>query len=244
MRRRTYGLYLGLGLFLTLAGTAVADQSPDRVQDRIEMVRTQIERRGVKATRVLEAMRSVPRHLFVPDEMRAHAYEDRPLPIGWSQTISQPYIVAAMTELLDPQPDHKVLEVGAGSGYQAAVLAKLVKEVHTIEIVPELAKQAKLNLAAAGIKNVNVIAGDGYRGLPSKAPFDGIIVTAAPEEVPQPLLDQLKIGGRLVIPVGDSEQYLKLLEKTKDGIVTRSVFEVRFVPMTGEAQRNKTNERN
>jgi protein-L-isoaspartate(D-aspartate) O-methyltransferase len=204
---------------------------------RSMMVRTQIELRGVKHPRVLEAMRRVPRHFFVPPQHREEAYEDHPLPIGQGQTISQPYIVAAMTELLDPKPTDSVLEVGTGSGYQAAILSTLVKEVYTIEIIEELGKEAERTLKQQGFDNVHVVIGDGYRGLPEQAPFDGIVVTAAPEEVPAPLLMQLRVGGRLVIPVGDWNQELKLYTKTKDGYDVRSVFGVRFVPMTGEAQR-------
>lgn len=204
---------------------------------RVEMVRSQIEARGVSNPRVLEAMRTVPRHLFVPATMRAMAYADYPLPIGEGQTISQPYIVAAMTELLDPQPEDKVLEIGTGSGYQSAVLSGLVQHVYTIEIVPSLARRAEKTLAANGYGNVTVITGDGYRGLPDVAPFDGIIVTAAPDEVPQPLLEQLAIGARMVIPVGTSEQELEVIERTEKGFETKSVFPVNFVPMTGEAEK-------
>jgi protein-L-isoaspartate(D-aspartate) O-methyltransferase len=220
--------------------SSIADEAPaDRSEERAQMVKEQIEDRGVKNARVLEAMRSVPREWFVPEKFAPKAYRDHPLDIGHGQTISQPYIVAAMTELLDPQPDQTVLEVGTGSGYQAAVLAKLVREVDTIEIVAELAERAKKTLAAHGFSNVHVFSGDGYRGRPDLAPFDGIIVTAAPDSVPKPLLEQLKIGGRLVIPVGrqHGHQMLKVLERTKDGIKTREIFEVRFVPMTGEAEK-------
>jgi protein-L-isoaspartate(D-aspartate) O-methyltransferase len=200
------------------------------------MVRTQIEARGVANPRVLEAMRTVPRHLFVPEAYRDEAYADHPLPIGRGQTISQPYIVAVMTELLDPQPTDRVLEVGTGSGYQAAVLSLLVDKVTTIEIVPELAERARRDLARLGYENVEVIRGDGYRGVPEQAPFDGIMVTAAPEKVPKPLTEQLKPGARLVIPVGGRYQELRVLHRTDEGIRTRTIFPVRFVPMTGEAQ--------
>ena len=200
------------------------------------MVDEQIAARGVKDPRVLEAMRETPRHLFVPESLRAYAYEDRPLPIGHRQTISQPYIVAFMTELLRPEPDDVVLEIGTGSGYQAAVLSSLVKTVVSIEILPELAEQAKVQLAAAGRNNVQVIIGDGYRGLPGRAPFEGIIVTAAPPEVPAALVEQLAVGGRLVIPVGEGIQELLVIERTSSGVTRRSVLPVRFVPMTGEAQ--------
>jgi protein-L-isoaspartate(D-aspartate) O-methyltransferase len=179
----------------------------------------------------------VPRHLFVTKALEMKAYEDHPLDIGHGQTISQPFIVAAMTELLDPRPDQKILEIGTGSGYQAAVLSLLAREVYTIEIVAPLADRAKLLLRDLGYKNVHVLAGDGYRGWPSEALFDGIIVTAAPQRIPKPLIEQLKVGGRMVIPVGDKEQMLELLEKTESGVVTKKVFEVKFVPMTGEVRK-------
>jgi protein-L-isoaspartate(D-aspartate) O-methyltransferase len=200
------------------------------------MVESQIEARGVKNPRVLEAMRTVPRHRFVPSAYRDQAYQDRALPIGLRQTISQPYMVAVMTELLDPQSGDKVLEVGTGSGYQAAVLAGLVEKIYTIEIIPELADRARRLLAANGYDNVVVITGDGYRGIPDEAPFDGIIVTAAPERVPEPLIDQLKMGGRLVVPVGGRDQRLQVFERTEHGLDEKTLFAVRFVPMTGEAQ--------
>ena len=200
------------------------------------MIERQIRSRGVKDALVLEALRSVPRHDFVPAGVRDHAYEDRPLPIGHGQTISQPYMVAVMTELLRPQPGHTVLEVGTGSGYQAAVLSTLVARVFTIEIVPELAESARRSLATGGFDNVSVIGGDGFRGLPEFAPFDGILVTAAPHEVPAPLLEQLAMGGRLVLPVGDNRQRLRVIERTEEGVRSETLFEVRFVPMTGEAE--------
>jgi len=207
------------------------------------MVRTQIEARGVADPRVLEAMRSVPRHLFVPENVRPYAYADHPLAIGYRQTISQPFIVALMTELLEPQPDDRILEIGTGSGYQAAVLSRLVEEVYSIEIVEPLAKRAATDLAEHGFDNVTVIAGDGYRGLPDKAPFDAVMVTAAPPYVPQPLVDQLAVGGRMVIPVGETYQELQLLEKTAEGVAVRRVIPVRFVPMTGEVRRRKPGDR-
>jgi len=204
---------------------------------RARMVRDQIEERGVTDVRVLDVMKRVPRHRFVPPHLLEFAYMDHPLPIGDDQTISQPYIVAMMTELLETEPEHRILEIGTGSGYQAAVLAELVREVYTIEIIPRLAETAAEKLRAVGYENVFVRQGDGYLGWPEAAPFDGIIVTAAPDEVPQPLIEQLAVGGRLVIPVGDLPfQHLDLITKTKDGIERKRVLPVRFVPMTGMAQ--------
>jgi protein-L-isoaspartate(D-aspartate) O-methyltransferase len=196
------------------------------------MVEQQLVSRGIKDQRVLAAMRKVPREEFVPASERGNAYEDGPLPIGFDQTISQPYIVAFMTEQLRLKPGDRVLEIGTGSGYQAAVLAELVKEVYSVEIVKPLAKTAETTLARLDYKNVHVKIGDGYKGWPEKAPFDAIIVTCAPDKVPQPLIDQLKDGGRMVIPVGERfAQQLYLLEK-KNGQLKESVtLRVRFVPM-------------
>jgi protein-L-isoaspartate(D-aspartate) O-methyltransferase len=205
--------------------------------ERNEMVRRQIAARDVRNPRVLDAMREVPRHRFVPPGSRNRAYLDRPLPIGYDQTISQPYIVAVMTELLHPESTDRVLEIGTGSGYQAAVVSRLVAKVFSIEIVPELAESAAKKLAELGYANIEVISGDGYRGIPKEAPFDGILVTAAPDEIPAPLIEQLAVGGRMVIPVGDFYQQLTVVEKTERGISKRTVFPVRFVPMTGEASR-------
>jgi protein-L-isoaspartate(D-aspartate) O-methyltransferase len=200
--------------------------------ERERMVREDIAARGVKNSAVLKAMRAVPRHEFVPGPLRTAAYADHPLPIGHDATISQPYIVAFMTELLEPAPSQRVLEIGTGSGYQAAVLSGLVKEVYTIEIVPELAARSESVLKRLGYSNVVVRAGDGYKGWPEKAPFDRIILTAAPPEVPQALIDQLAAGGRLVAPVGRSDQELLVIEKTKDGKLRRHrSIPVRFVPM-------------
>ena len=199
-------------------------------------MRTQIRARGIENARVLAALGEVPRHLFVAEEVRASAYEDHPLPIGHEQTISQPYIVALMTDLLQLDGHEKVLEIGTGSGYQAAVLGELADQVYTIEIVAPLAEEARARLADLGYENVHVRAGDGYRGWPEQAPFDAIILTAAPPSVPQPLIDQLAIGGILAAPVGDLHQELVVLEKTANGLERREVIPVRFVPMTGEAQ--------
>jgi protein-L-isoaspartate(D-aspartate) O-methyltransferase len=216
-------------------GTQRAPDEPAAA--RRAMVRSQIEARGVRDARVLEAMRAVPRRRFVPPDVAAFAHEDRPLPIGHAQTISQPYIVAFMSEALGLRGHEKVLEIGTGSGYQAAILGELAREVWTIEIVEPLADRSRALLAELGCRNVHVRAGDGYRGWPEHAPFDAILVTAAPEHVPQPLLDQLAVGGRMVLPVGSGDQELVVLEKTADGIRRRSLLPVRFVPMTGEAQR-------
>jgi protein-L-isoaspartate(D-aspartate) O-methyltransferase len=200
------------------------------------MVAAQIDARGVRDPSVLAAMRKVPRHRFVPASFRGRAYEDHPLPIGLGQTISQPYIVALMTELAHPRPGMKVLEVGTGSGYQAAVLAEIVGTVETIEIIPELGRTAESTLRELGYDNVHVHVGDGFDGRPNEAPFDAILVTAAPETIPPALLDQLVVGGRLVIPVGSTEQELLVLTKTNDGYSRETVIPVRFVPMTGKAE--------
>jgi protein-L-isoaspartate(D-aspartate) O-methyltransferase len=208
---------------------------------RTRMVETQIVARGVRDPRVLAAMRKVPRHLFVDPAQRAEAYEDHPLPIPGNQTISQPYIVALMTELLELEPSSRVLEIGTGSGYQSAVLAELSDEVYTIEIVPELARLAASRLKELGYDNVTVKEGDGYRGWPEHAPFDAVIVTAAPERIPQPLLDQLAPGGIMVIPVGGFFQELKVFRKSADGRITeKDILPVRFVPMTGEVEKTPT----
>ncbi|MDI6792851.1 MAG: protein-L-isoaspartate(D-aspartate) O-methyltransferase [bacterium] len=203
---------------------------------REDMVRDQIEARGVSSPAVLAAMQNVPRHEFVPEDLKRLAYRDSPLPIGEGQTISQPYIVALMTELLELKKGEKVLEIGTGSGYQAAVLAEITDQVYTIEILEPLATSAEKCLGGLGYKNIAVQCGDGYQGWPEAAPFDAVIVTAAPDHIPQPLIDQLKIGGRMVIPVGDLLQELILIRKTEEGVTKKNVIPVRFVPMTGEAE--------
>ncbi|MDW8308092.1 MAG: protein-L-isoaspartate(D-aspartate) O-methyltransferase [Verrucomicrobiales bacterium] len=204
---------------------------------RARMVREQLTAPGRDITnaRVLRAMSRVPRHEFVPEPLRARAYGDHPLPIGYDQTISQPFIVAFMTEKLEPKPTDRVLEIGTGSGYQAAVLACLVSNVYTIEIIEPLARRAEADLKRLGYTNVFVRVGDGYKGWPEAAPFDAIMVTCAPDHVPQPLVEQLKDGGRMIIPVGPpGNQELYLLEKKGDRVHKRAVLPVRFVPMTGE----------
>ncbi len=229
-RRRGLGK---LSVLVIALHVATADATPPMgfEAEREEMVARQIEARGVRDPRVLAALRRVPRHHFVPEELAALAYEDRPLPIGSGQTISQPYIVAVMTELLGATPGERVLEIGTGSGYQAAVLAELGARVFSIEIVPALAERARRLLAAEGYGQVVVVEGDGWLGLPEKAPFDRILVTAAPEHVPEALVAQLRVGGRMVLPVGGEEQWLRVLEKTEDGIREQELFPVRFVPM-------------
>ena len=214
-------------------------KAPADVQHRAreDMVRWQIQARGLSDLRVLNAMRAVPRHLFVPPEFRAEAHFDGPLPIGHGQTISQPYIVAYMTDALRLKPTDRVLEVGTGCGYQAAVLSKLAREVYTIEIVEPLGRDAERLLKELGYSNVHVRIGDGYRGWPEAAPFDAIMVTAAPDHVPQPLIDQLAPGGRLVLPVGKHWQELVRITRTDRGLSKETLLPVRFVPMTGEAEK-------
>ncbi|MFW6043984.1 MAG: protein-L-isoaspartate(D-aspartate) O-methyltransferase [Marinilabiliaceae bacterium] len=202
-------------------------------EEREEMVQSQIRAKGVKDGKVLEAMRTVPRHLFVPEKMASLAYSDRPLAIGHEQTISQPFIVAFMTEALDFDKGDKVLEIGSGSGYQAAVLAEMGAEVWTIEIVPELAEMAENNLKEAGYENVHVKCGDGYKGWPEEAPFDAVIITAAPESIPDALVEQLREGGNMVLPVGpvNSVQTLKKVKKKDGKLKQETLIPVRFVPM-------------
>ena len=198
---------------------------------RQQMVDTQIRARQVRSAAVLQAMMRVPRHLFVPEPLRPYAYDDRPLPIGQGQTISQPYIVGYMTEMLQLEPGHNVLEVGTGSGYQGAVLAEIAKQVYSIEIVPELADLARKNLKQAGYRNVEVRTGDGYRGWPERAPFDRIIVTAAPPAIPKGLVDELAVGGIMVVPVGTDYQEIVIITRTATGLTEKRTIPVRFVPM-------------
>lgn len=215
-------------------------KEPDFAAARQRMVATQLAGRDITDQLVLQAMRAVPRHELVPADLRSHAYEDYPVPIGYGQTISQPYIVAFMTQALNPRTNDVVLEVGTGSGYQAAVLACLVKKVYTLEIVEALARRAEADLQRLGCTNVQVRPGDGYAGWPAAAPFDAIIVTCAPEHIPQPLIDQLKEGGRMIIPVGPADhQLLYLLRKEGDQVRPQAILPVRFVPMTGSADESK-----
>ncbi len=229
---RIVGQYL---LFASIAATGCRQQTPtaaDFPTQRQRMVEQQLKRRGIKDERLLAAMARVPREEFIRAGSRANAYEDGALPIGYDQTISQPYIVAFMTEQLRPKPIDRILEIGSGSGYQAAILAELVADVYTIEIVEPLAKSAEATLERLGYKNVHIKVGDGYKGWPEEAPFDAIIVTCAPEKVPQPLVDQLKDGGRMIIPVGERfAQQLYLLEKKNGQLKESATLPVRFVPM-------------
>lgn len=240
----TYLFIMSLALIisghsLVVAEEAVTQASPqiDFKASRENMVRYQIEARGIKDKTVLEAMRKVERHRFVPSNLAHLAYEDMPLPIGEGQTISQPYIVALMTELLELKGDERVLEIGTGSGYQAAILAELAKEVYTIEILPGLAESAQKVLDELGYRNIKVKCGDGYLGWSEFAPFDGIIVTCAPASIPAPLIEQLATGARMVIPVGERYQELKLLVKTEKGLEERNIIPVRFVPMIKKDKR-------
>jgi protein-L-isoaspartate(D-aspartate) O-methyltransferase len=206
-------------------------------EERRRMVAEQIASRGVKDPLVLAALRSVPRHEFVPEDLVGSAYRDAPLPIGREQTISQPYIVGLMTEAIRIEGGEKVLEVGTGSGYQSAVLAEIAGHVDSVEIDPDLAREAAERLARLGYHDVTVHPGDGYRGLPAEAPFDAIVVTAAPDHVPRTLLEQLKPGGRLVLPVGRRSQMLQLWTRTERDFDVQNLIPVQFVPMTGEAKR-------
>ena len=213
---------------------------PEYERARRRMIEQDLAARDITDEVVLRTMGKVPRHQFVPDELRDSAYGDHPLPIGHGQTISQPYIVALMTQLAGAKEGSRALDIGTGSGYQAAVLGEICKEVYSIEIVEPLAKEAKTRLARLGYKNITVRAGDGYQGWPEKAPFDVIVVAAAPDHVPQPLVDQLAPGGKLVIPVGQWYQELLVIERDKDGKVHRRPgIGVRFVPMTGEARKER-----
>ena len=220
--------------FIWLSVLHSSFQEDPFIKQREEMVLKTIEERGVNNRAVLKSMRTVKRHLFVPENVVSAAYTDRPLPIGYGQTISQPYIVAYMTEIINPKPESKVLEIGTGSGYQAAVLAEIVKDVYTIEIVPELGKAATARLEKLGYDNVHVKVSDGYFGWPEHGPYDAIVVTAAAEFVPPPLLEQLKEGGKIIIPIGSPymNQSLMLVEKKGEKMTTKNLMPVTFVPFT------------
>src|SRR5437773_12243249 len=227
---------LAVTAFACAPGPEPADE-PDRARAREAMVAEQLASRGVRDAKTLAALRKVPRHLFVPPASQREAYEDHPLPIGHGQTISQPYIVGFMTEALGLRGGETVLEVGTGSGYQAAVLSEIAGKVYTIEIVPALAEEARERLARLGYRNVEVRAGDGYLGWPEAAPFDAIIVTAAAPRIPEPLKHQLAEGGRLVVPVGDEDQELIVVTRHGSAFDERRVLPVRFVPMTGAVRK-------
>jgi protein-L-isoaspartate(D-aspartate) O-methyltransferase len=234
----------GVALLLAAAFVCAACRGEKKMADdpeaaaRDRMVKMQIAGRGVKDPRILDAMRQIPRELFVDAQYRHEAYADHPLPIGDGQTVTQPYVAALMTELLDIQQSDRVLEIGTGSGYESAILSRLARHVYSIEILPEIARKAEVRLRGLRCENIDFRVGDGYRGWPEAAPFDAIIVTAAPRKIPEPLIEQLAPNGRMVIPVGDFYQELKVYAKAADGTVTEtSVLPVRFVPMTGEAEK-------
>ena len=243
--RASITLLFGCVLLLCLAGCA-GELAPNssRIQgassnssieqfelQRQQMVEFQIRERGIEDERVLAAMSKVPRHQFVDSPWKDFAYSDRPLPIGYQQTISQPYIVAYMSETAEISPEAKVLEIGTGSGYQAAILGEIAKEVYSIEIIPQLAQRARQTLAQLGYENIEVKTGDGYQGWPEHAPYDAIIVTAAPEKIPQALIEQLATNGKMVIPVGSWYQEIVVLTKTEERIIEKKTIPVRFVPM-------------
>jgi protein-L-isoaspartate(D-aspartate) O-methyltransferase len=231
-------LFILLFLVMSCGQQKSIQEDTDKMYEkmRIAMVRDQIEKRNIKDQNVIRAMSKVPRHEFVPEHLRKYAYADEPLPIGEDQTISQPYIVAYMSEQLELKPTDKILEIGTGSGYQAAVLAEITDSVFTIEIVDVLARRAESTLKKLGYSNIMVKSGDGYKGWPEHAPFDKIIITAAPTRIPQPLVDQLKIGGKMILPLGDYSQDLVLIQKNEGGVTQRKLLPVRFVPMTGEIE--------
>ena len=222
-------------MFLLIPGLVYSQYNPEAYRvERERMVEQQIAARGIRHKATLQAMRKVPRHLFVPQNQVPSAYRDSPLPIGYGQTISQPYIVAFMTEIVKPEPDHIVLEIGTGSGYQAAVLAEIVKEVYTIEIIPELAESSSILFQALNYENIHVKSADGYYGWEEAGPFDAIVVTAAADHIPPPLIAQLKDGGRMIIPVGTPffVQQLMLVERTGEKVTSKNLMPVRFVPFT------------
>lgn len=231
-------LLTSLCFLLVAAVNILEDDKGNYSEQRWKMIKDQLVPRGISNSRVIEAMLKIPRHKFLPEHLGDYAYSDGPLPIGMGQTISQPYIVAYMTELLNLKKGDKVLEIGTGSGYQAAILAEIGCDVYTIEIVEILTLRAKKVLQNLGYNNIHFKVDDGYMGWEEHAPYDAILVTAAPPEIPEPLTEQLKEGGKMVIPVGDYFQELILLKKTREGLKEKRVTPVRFVPMTGEAQRH------
>jgi protein-L-isoaspartate(D-aspartate) O-methyltransferase len=234
MRASTVIVLSAMGAAAAAVSLVEAQSQAQRQEERDRMVDLQIRAREVKSAAVLQAMRRVPRHLFVPEEVRSQAYDDHPLPIGQGQTISQPYIVGYMTEALQLERYHRVLEIGTGSGYQAAVLAEIARQVNSIEIVPQLAERARRALTQAGYRNVDVRTGNGYLGWPERAPFDRIIVTAAPPEIPQALIDQLAPGGLMVVPVGTDYQEIVIVNRTAQGVTEKRTIGVRFVPMVSK----------
>src|SRR5438270_5560162 len=236
VNRRIAKSLLLIGLVVVAACHKSARSTSEFAAERQKMVQEQLKPRSINDERVLAAIAKVPRQEFVPENLRAQSYSDSALPIGHDQTISQPFIVAFMTEQLRPQPTDRVLEIGTGTGYQSAVLAELVKDVYTIEIIEPLAKEASARLSRLGYGNAHVKVGDGFQGWPEVAPFDAIIVTCAPTKIPQPLTQQLKDGGRMIVPVGSGlDQQLHLLEKKDGQLAERAILPVRFVQMTGEA---------
>lgn len=230
-----------LPIFLLTDFPTVEEDPDEYMPHRWEMVENQLISRGIQDSRLIQAMLKIPRHMFVPEDLRESAYGDNPIPIGMDQTISQPYIVALMTELLKLKEKEKVLEVGTGSGYQTAILAEMGCEVYTVEILEPLLERARKTLESLGYDNIRYRTGDGYKGWEEFSPFDAIIVTAAPDHIPQPLIDQLKINGRMIIPVGDLYQELVLIKKKEKGVDMKTITPVRFVPMTGEAQKTRKN---
>jgi len=220
----------------TYATSLLQNSSTQRSLERMQMVESQLLSRGINDPRVIAAMQVVPRERFIPLQLQQSAYLDRPLPIGYQQTISQPFVVAYMTESLRLKPTSRVLEIGTGSGYQAAILGEIARTVYSIEIIQPLYEQARTVLAEEGYDNVHVQLGDGYTGWPEKAPFDAIIVTAAPDHIPQPLVEQLAVGGRLIVPLGDNRQVLTEIVRTENDIIQESTLPVIFVPMTGQAE--------
>jgi len=233
-----------LWLLACITATSAGDFSEPRYWEsqRWRLV-DELRQEGITDLRVLDAMMKVPRHEFIPMQFQSQSYENHPLPIGYGQTISQPYIVAYMCQALQLKPTDRVLEIGTGSGYHAAVMSLLAAEVFTIEIIPELGRGAEQKLKELRYNNVQVFVGDGYQGLPDEAPFDAVILTAAPPKIPQPLLDQLAVGGRLIAPVGEGYQELVLVERSPNEFTQQSLLPVRFVPMTGKAQKEPKSNR-